>query len=464
MRRSSPMKRSAALLFACITAALLVVLGASEAAQAKVSEAEAAKLGNELTPLGAIQGGSDDGTIPPWKGGITEPVAGYEPGMHHPDPFAADEVMFTITAENVAQYADKLSPGQVAMFERYPETWSIKVYPTRRSAAFPDYVYEATISNATRAELTESGYGVRNAGGGPPFPMPQNGLEGIWNHLLRYRGSTITHTCGQVAPSAGGAYTLVKLDEKVLVPYAEKGATTEEIGNISQYFLQQVTAPPRLAGYILLVHDTIDQVKEPRKAWTYNPGQRRVRRAPNIAYDNPGTASDGQRTSDQIDMYNGAPDRYDWELVGRREMYVPYNAYRLETGDLSLDDIVHAGHLNPEYLRYELHRVWVVEARVKEGTSHIYARRTFYLDEDSWSVLLVDQYDARGQIWRVSESHPINYYEHPLLWTTMETTYDLQNGRYLARGLYSVGSVPRFDLTYEPAEFSPDVLRRMGRR
>jgi hypothetical protein len=464
MRRSEQMNRSSSLIVGCLLAGLLVILGAVQQSEAKVSESEAAKLRDELTPMGAVRGGNEDGTIPAWDGGITEPPAGYQPGMHHPDPFADDGVMFTIAAENTAEYADKLSPGQLAMFERYPETWFMNVYPARRSAASPQHVYDACISNATTAELTGDGYGVRDAGGAPPFPIPQSGLEAIWNHLLRYRGSAINHICGQVAPTAGGSYTLVKLEEDVLIPYAQQGATIEEIGNVSQYFLQQVTAPPRLAGYILLVHDTLDQVKEPRKAWTYNPGQRRVRRAPNIAYDNPGTASDGQRTSDQVDMFNGAPDRYDWELVGRKEMYVPYNSYKLHSGALATEDIVHAGHLNPEHLRYELHRVWVVEATVKEGTSHIYARRTFFLDEDSWSAIAMDQYDARGEIWRVSESHPVVYYEHPLVWTTMETHYDLQNGRYLARGLYGEGSVPQFDAIYEPSEFSPDVLRRMGRR
>jgi len=306
-----------------LMACLVVLLVTVAAVEAKVSPEEAAKLGKELTPFGAIQAGNEDGTIPAWEGGIKVPPASYKPGMHHPDPFSDDEILFTITAENVEQYADKLSPGQVAMFKRYPDTWRMHVYPTRRSASFPERLYDAAIANATTAELSLGGNGVKNAREAIPFPIPKEGVEVIWNHVLRFRGERVRQVVGQVAPTAGGAYTFVKIDQKVYFPYAVPGNTIESIKNRAAYFLQVVTAPPRLAGTILLVHETLNQVEEPRKAWMYNPGQRRVRRAPNVAYDNPGTAADGQRTSDQLDMINGAPDRYTWELVGRREMYMP---------------------------------------------------------------------------------------------------------------------------------------------
>ena len=384
--------------------------------------------------------------------------------MHHPDPFAADKVLFTITAANVEQYADKLSAGQMAMFKRYPKSWSMSVYPTRRSASLPQRVYDAAIANATTAELAAGGNGVLDASGGVPFPIPKNGVEAIWNHLLRYRGETVRQVEGQVAPTAGGAFTLVKLEQEILFPYHLPGATIAGINNRLAYLLQTVTAPARLAGSILLVHETLNQVREPRLAWLYNPGQRRVRRAPNVAYDNPGTASDGQRTNDQNDMFNGAPNRYGWTLLGRREMYVPYNSYKLHSPDLNYDDIVKPGHVNPEHLRYELHRVWVVEAKLKQGTSHIYARRTFYIDEDSWQVLAVDQYDGRGQIWRVSEAHPINYYEVPLVWHTLQVHYDLQNGRYLAFGLTNQEPIDEFNVKLSVRDFRPEALRRRGRR
>ena len=242
------------------------------------------------------------------------------------------------------------------------------------------------------------------------------------------------------------------------------GSTVESIGNRLAYFLQTVTSPARLAGSILLVHETLDQAKEPRKAWVYNPGQRRVRRAPNVAHDSPGTAADGQRTSDQLDIFNGSPERYDWKLVGKREMFVPYNCYELHSPKLKYDEIIQAGHINPDHLRYEKHRVWEVEGTVKQGTSHIYARRTFFVDEDSWQILVADQYDGRDQIWRVSEAYVINYYDQPLIWDTLQVHYDLQNGRYLAFGLNNEGDVEEFNTPMDEAEYTPEALRREGRR
>ena len=447
-----------------IPAATLAALAAATPAEAKVTGAEAAKLGGELTPLGATAAGTESGSIPTWQGGITKPPAGYAPGMHHPDPFAADKPLFTITADNFRLYEANLSPGQIALFQRYPATFRMPVYRSRRTASLPRRIYDRTIANATTAMLTEGGNGVMNAAEGIPFPIPKNGLEAIWNHLLRYRGKSLRRASGQASPTAAGAYVMVRLDEDVLWAYQQPGATTATIDNMLAYFLQEVASPPRLAGNILLVHETLDQTAEPRKAWIYNPGRRRVRRAPNIAYDNPGTASDGQRTSDQFDMFNGAPDRYVWTLGGKRELYIPYNSYKLHSDRNRFDDIVKPNHINPDLTRYELHRVWVVEARLKEGTRHLYARRTFHIDEDSWQAAIVDHYDGRGQIWRVSEAHVINYYEVPLVWTTAMTVYDLQNGRYLVNGLANEYEMIRFNVALGREKFIPEALRQLGRR
>ena len=444
--------------------AVAVSLLGAAAAQAKVAESEAAKLGGELNPMGGVKAGNEDGSIPAWDGGVTSPPAGYTEGEHHPNPFGSDEPLFTITSENVSQYKDKLSPGQVGMFERYPDTWFMKVYPTRRSASYPQRVYDAFATNARNASLTPDGNGVLNGLTTSPFPIPQSGLEAIWNHFLRYRGVKFTRKVGQATPTASGNYTMVELDEKTFIAYAEEGASIESINNKLAYFLQVVKAPARLAGAILLVHETLNQKTEPRKAWTYNPGQRRVRRAPNVAYDNPGTASDAQRTNDQLDMYNGAPDRYNWELKGRREMYIPYNSYQLHSNTLKHDDIIQKGHINPNHLRYELHRVWETEATLKAGTSHIYARRVFYQDEDSWQIAVVDAYDKRGQLWRSSEAHIINYYNLPMIWETLICHYDLQNGRYQAFGFNNEGEVDQFGIRADSEEFTPEGLRRLGRR
>ena len=445
-------------------AALVLLACAGLPVSAGVTAEEAARLGADLTPLGAEAAGNSAGTIPPWQGGITRVPADYQPGMHHPDPHPEDQPLFVITAENVREHEAHLSPGQVALFKRYPDTFRMPVYPSRRTASLPQKIYERTIANATTATLTEQGNGVLNAAEGIPFPIPKSGLEAVWNHLLRYRGTTLSSAAGQATPTADGSYVMVRLKEDIIWAYHQPGATTSTIDNKLAYFRQEVLSPPRLAGQQLLVHETLNQAVEPRKAWSYNPGQRRVRRAPNVAYDNPGTASDGQRTNDQSDIFNGAPDRYDWTLVGKKELYIPYNSYRLHSDQNSFDDILHPGHLNPELTRYELHRVWVVEARVKEGMRHIYARRTFFLDEDSWQIAIADQYDGRGEIWRVSEAHTINYYQVPLVWSTATTVYDLQNGRYLAQGLSNEYEPARFDHSLERSSFTPEALRQHGRR
>jgi len=272
-------------------------------------------------------------------------------------------------------------------------------------------------------------------------------------------------TWNQAAVTRDGSYTPVRFEYEYDFSYGNLGKPEKEReANKLTNFLQTVTAPARLAGQILLVHETVDQVAEPRTAWIYNPGQRRVRLAPNVAYDNPGTASDGLRTNDDFQMYNGATDRYDWKLVGKQELYVPYNSYQLSGNALKYQDILKPGHINPEHARYELHRVWVVEANLKPGTSHLYKKRVFYLDEDSWTVVVTDKYDARGELWRVSEQHAIVFYDVPMYYGTVEVHHDLQSGRYLAMGLRNEEPVVYQRIKRRPADFTPAGLRRVGVR
>ncbi len=441
----------------------IALLAAFPGARAELSAEQIARLGADLTPFGGERAGNADGSIPAWEGGITEPPAGYEPGMHHPDPYPDDRVLFTIDASNMQLYQDRLTAGQKALMDAYA-SFRMNVYPTRRSASAPQRIYDATRKVAATAQLSDGGNGVTGAIIGLPFPIPENGQQAIWNHLLRYRGETAARWIGQAMPTRSGDYTLVRFEDEFDLRYVHRDMTEAALNNILLLFRQKVVAPARLAGGILLVQETLDQVKENRRAWVYNKGQRRVRRAPNVAYDNPGTASDGLRTNDQFDMFNGALDRYDWKLVGKREMYVPYNAYKLHSDKLEYKDILTPLHINPEYPRYELHRVWVVDATLKPGMRHIYKRRTFYIDEDSWQILAVDIYDNRDQLWRVSQGHVINYYEVPTIWTTLEVTTDLQAGRYIALGLDNESRIYDFSIERSFEDFTPAALRREGRR
>jgi hypothetical protein len=269
----------------------------------------------------------------------------------------------------------------------------------------------------------------------------------------------------QAAVTASGDYALVKFEYEYDLAYGnlQKTAAQREPNLILNY-LQEVTAPARLAGQILLVKETVDQSKEPRAAWTYNPGQRRVRLAPNVAYDNPGTAADGLRTNDDFGMYNGATDRYDWTLVGKKEMYIPYNSYRLTDPKVKYADLLRPGHINQDLTRYGLHRVWVVDAKLKAGTSHIYSRRTFYIDEDSWNVIMVDKYDGRGQLWRFAELHSENWYDVPMWYGTVEVHHDLQSRRYIAMGLRSEETKIFQPIKRTAADYTPQALRGAGTR
>ena len=444
--------------------AALLSLFWSTAAAAGPRPDEIARLENNLTPVGAERAGNTEGSIPAWSGGLTAPPETYRPGQVHIDPFAAESPLFNIDPGSADAYAGKLAPGHEALLAAYPESYSLAVYPTHRTAAYPERIYRMTAQNGSTGVLTAEGEGVANVAEGFPFPFPDNGRELMWNHKLRFRGTGGRRQLDLAAVTAGGEFQPVRLSIETLSLYHQPGNTLESTDNRLLYLLQTIESPARLAGTLLLVHESLNQAEQPRSAWTYNPSQRRVIRAPNVAYDNPANAADGLVVSDMTDMFNGAMDRFEWSVEGKRELYVPYNAYRLNGADTPFEAIVRPGHLAPEALRYELHRVWVVEARLREGYRHIHPRRTYYLDEDSCQVLLAEHYDERGELWRVSEAHPVVFYEVPMLWTTLETHHDLQTRRYVSYRLDNSRGVASFDLEIAPGEFSPQALRRKARR
>lgn len=435
------------------------------AAFAAVSAEQASQLGAALTPLGAEVAGNAAGTIPAWTGGLSKDAGSRDAAGFLSNPFAGEQPLFIITAQNLAQYQDNLTPGQLALFKRYPGTYQLPVYPSHRSANAPDFVYQAARANATQTTMVEGGNGLAEFSTAIPFPIPQNGLEVVWNHLTRYRGGSVKRSHVQAVPLANGSFVPVHFKDQFTFRDRIAGFDPANPGNVLFYYKQLVTAPSRLSGDVLLVHETLNQVKEPRLAWLYNAGQRRVRRAPQVSYDGPYPAAEGQRVADNQDMFNGAPDRYDWKLVGKREIYVPYNSYRLDGADLKYADIVKPGHINPALTRYELHRVWQVEATLKPGERHIYAKRVFFVDEDSWQIALADHYDARGTLWRVAEGHLSPMYDLQIPWLGTEALYDLINGRYIVSGMHNEEKEPlQFGFTSSAAEYTAAALRSSGIR
>jgi hypothetical protein len=442
-------------------ASWLALLFVAAAANAGVSQEEAARLDADLTPLGAERAANGDGTIPAWTGGLTAPPPSYRPGSHHVDPYAGDARLFTVTAADLAARGHLLCDGQKALLQAYPDTWRLHVYPSRRSAAYPDWVYRAVRENATRASLIEEGKGsVADARIGPPFPIPRRGVEVIWNHNLRWRGARVQRSEGIAAVTLRGRYRVVLLDQLMGMPYGARqpDAFGKEYPNVLLALKAKLIAPSRLAGSASLVIEPIDQTNDPRRSWLYDRDLRRVFRVPWFAYDFPAPYNDDLRTIDDLWLFNGPPDRFDWELVGKREMLIPYNAYRLHGSGIGPGDMLRKRHLEPELVRYELHRVWVVAGTLKPGAKHIYSRRVFYVDEDSWQIAVAESYDSKGRLWRVNEAHAVQLYDVPVLWSTLEVFHDLRQQRYLVNGLDNQRQAWRFSEGSDPREFSPNAL------
>jgi hypothetical protein len=251
------------------------------------------------------------------------------------------------------------------------------------------------------------------------------------------------------------------------VRYSDPAATTtEELNNTSFYYISNTVAPARSAGNVVLIHETINVSQGARKAWVYSPGTRRVRRAPNIAYDNPLTNSDGLDTTDNFGGFNGSTDRYDWTYIGRQEVYMPNNNYRFAQRDLQYKDIlIPGGHMNQDYTRYELQRAHVFEANVRPGTRHLYQRRQFWMEEDSWFILQNTAYDARGGLWRLHEQFAMTYYEVPVCDRVGATTNDLNARRYLAGSLVNQEAQISWNADeLQEDRYTPDAIRRLGVR
>ncbi len=429
---------------------------------AKVSASEAAELGKSLTPVGAEKAGNTAGTIPAWDGQevITEDSNGFMT-----NPYADEKPLFVITASNMGQYKDKLTPGIQRMLTLYPDTYKLPVYKTHRPVTSEQWVYEKAKANATTAVLAEGGNGVQNYDQTLPFPIPANGLEAVWNHTTRNKGGAYESYTTQAVVQANGSFSPVRLYDNWVSPYGlAEGFDAKKDDNILFYFMRKAVAPARLTGNVLLVHETMDQVKEARRAWSYNAGQRRVRRAPTVAYDGPGFAAEGTRATDNVDLFNGAPDRYNWKLVGKKEMYVPYNSYALTSKDLAYKDILTKGHINQDYTRYELHRVWVVEATLKDTSRHVYGKRVLYIDEDSWQAVLADHFDGRGELWRVAEGHLTYQSAKKVTNIAVETLYDVLSGRYIAMNMTNEEK-KSINYAFSPTRrtFKPSALRRAGK-
>jgi hypothetical protein len=413
-----------------------LVLAYAGVALGAVSADKAAQLGKNLTLIGAEKGGNKEGTIPEYTGGITKAPANYTKRGWRPDPFEGEKPLYSISARNMAQYSDKLSEGIKAMLKKYP-TFRLDVYKTHRTAAFPKYVLDNTVKAATTAKATNGGLAFTGAHGGFPFPIPQNGYEAMWNHLLHYNGLTYEERYRAYTVDSTGRVTM-QSDGNVTqeYPYYDPAKPeTKDFYALKVYYV----GPARHVGESFLIIDPIDSYAQSRKAWQYLPGQRRTKLAPDLSFDTPFSAFGGQITWDDLFLFSGSMERYNFKIIGKKEVYLPYNDYKMLYWSDIEKDLLKANHVNPDLVRWELHRVWVVEATLKPGKRHLYSKQVFYLDEDSWMAGLADKYDGRGQLYRVGITFMAPSYDVPCPFPDSFAINDLITNSYAINALPARG-------------------------
>lgn len=449
-----------------------LVLGAAaallpaHAALAKAAPDEIARLGKDLTCVGAEKAANADGSIPAFSGkwlGVP-PGVDFKGTGHHPvDPYPNEKPLFVITAANLAQYANRLSPGQKALFARYPSTFRMPVYPSHRDFRFPDAVCKTALDNAANAELIDSGEGVAGTGGGPLFPLPKSGLELLWNANAPYRAWTEELVSDNAYVLADGKVNWGRVKSRNFAPPSEPGKRGKTLGH-SSFYMNETLLPERDKGEVNTGTEYWNFAKEPRQSWRYDPGTRRVRQSPGYGYDMSFPGTGGSITVDEVRLFNGSPERFNWKIVGKKELYIPYNAYRFHSGKLKYSDIIRPGHVNPEHMRYELHRVWVLEAELKPGFRHLYGKRVMYLDEDTWFMVMADNYDTRGELWRTSMLNYFYAYEMNTWQAGVGLYHDLNAGTYLAFNLINEqpGAYKLNEGKFSERDFGPEAARRAG--
>jgi hypothetical protein len=428
-----------------------------------VTQAEADKLKSTLTPFGGERAGTKDGTIPAWEGGVT---TGGRADGRIPAIFEDDKPRLVIDASNVAQHADKVADGIKALIAKYPETYKLEVYPTRRTVAAPQWVYDNTLKNATRASLHEGAGGGYPTGavGGLPFPIPKTGEELMLNHNYRWQGPASQQNRMSTRITPDGKVIRVTVGTVLFQsPYWDPAMTPEKFdaeGIFKKYRIDTV-APPLRAGEKLVIRNHVDDDKT--LTWNYLTGQRRVRKLPIVCCDVPNSLSGGFQNFDEAEGFYGGTGRYDWKLVGKKELIVPYNSNMFTRAPL--EEIASKNHFNPKYVRWELHRVWEVEATLKAGQRHVFPRSRFYFDEDGAGLLIAERYDAQGKLAKVVHTIPVVVPSLPGVIIASDPSYDLQRGGYYAITINEGGDkqfavqAPQPDLVFTPEAISGEGVR-----
>ena len=462
------MNKTLAKLFGAVLMASL----ASGAVHAKVAEEEAAKLGKELTPFGGEKAGNADGTIPEWTGkwlGLPPGLKYDGPGSKTPDPYADEKPLFSITAKNVEEHKERLNEAQIAMFERYPETFRMDIYPSHRDFDVNKRMAEKVKWNATHTELDNGVESLRNYTGGVAFPIPQSAEEVLWNTRSNGCYSSYTMVYDHYAVFTNGDRSHERTEYTQSNPFNNPDnpipTTEEKVGDRTILTFSGTLAPPRDKGEWTAVQDPLDYQKHKRNAWVYSPGTRRVRKAPAVGYDNP-SGPGGLQTIDDHKGFNGAFDRFTYKLIGKRELYIPYHNYKFndpQYGDL--DDRLTLNHINPDYVRWELHRVWEIEGNLAKGKRHAYSKRRWFADEDSWNPVMSQNYDGRGNLWRMGMLMSDYQYDVECYEKHTQVFHDLPSGHYATSFVLLDQDAPDYSIPYKKKSyFTPASLRKKAKR
>lgn len=454
--------------------ALALSLLSTGAAASKMSAEDVARLGKDLNPMGGIKAGSDDGLIPQWTGTVVGLPKGLKwdgPGTPYPNPWPDEKPLFIITKDNMEQYQGRLSPGQIAMFETYPDTFRMPVYPSHREFAFYPEFYEKVRYNAEHSELSDDAEGITGFLGGAAFPVPSTGPETVWFTRTTGAFETAEGEYSDIAVFPNGTRSTRRSKFLQESPYASRknpiNADYEypKLGDFAGYIMTYVTEPARDKGLITAVIEPYDYSKNQREVWRYLPGSRRVRRAPTVGFDTP-DGPGGLKTVDEVRGFNGSMERFDWQLLGRQEIFIPYHNYTFDDPNLSYDELLTKFHANPDYMRYELKRVWVAEGTLREGERHIYGKRRIYLDEDTGYAAMNENYDGHGELWKVVMTNSIYDYGAEGYIRRSQMYHDLRAGAYIAERLINDSAPLLYDVNpmKGPAHFSPSNIRKLGKR
>jgi hypothetical protein len=378
----------------------------------------------------------------------------------------AESPKYTVDSSNYMQHADKLTAGQIQAFESYSD-YRIDVYPTSAACTLPAAVKAVSQSNS---KMVNGNEGIEwNTLGAKPFPNPTEAQHYIWNHRSApHYNASIHRTLTAYIVKSDGSSTVGKGDNYIEFPGALDSPLRGQVDpNLYALYMVKNLSPARIAGTLTMLHDFYDSAVEQRKAWQYSPATRRVRRAPDVSYDSFVDQTGGLATIDSYNMFTGAQDRFNWDLVGLKTVLIPHASTALS--EMGAAEKIRASlyFVDPSLIRYEEREVAVIEATLKEGSRHIFPRHTMYVSTDEHNGLMIrDQYDGQGTLVK----HQVGSRRLDTSGVCQfngEQTIDFATRSFVIQNTLGIGH-DNLELEYDVINmglefYSPDGLRRFAR-